>query len=100
MHEAEQGLFFVAGQSLENREGIDGKSDAIDERVPAMGAAGVDRAKIAHEKSMIAQGAEAFDLALADATAGGLECLEDGFGSHGLVEGDELAGFVAAGVAI
>ena len=47
VNETHQRLAFIAGQPLEDREGIDGEGQAIDERMPAVGGSGIDGAEIA-----------------------------------------------------
>jgi len=99
VHEAQERLFFVTGESLQDGQGIDGKGDAEDEGVPAMGGGFLDGAKVALEQAVIAQRAQPFELVLSYPAAGAGKGTQHWLIGHGLIEGDEFACFVPAGMA-
>src|SRR5882724_1076960 len=98
MNEAARGLTGVAEQSLAQGQRIDRQCQTINQGVPAVGLAAVNRRKIALHEAVVTQRAEALELALADAAARGSKVLEDGFAGELLVERDQLAQFIVRGV--
>src|SRR5258708_6565014 len=98
MNEAARGLMGIAEQTLAQGQGIDRQCQTINQGVPAVGLATVNRREVALHKPVVAQRAEALELALADAAARGSKVLEDGFVGELLVERDQLAQFIVRGV--
>ena len=98
LQEAAGGLLRVTDEPLSQGQRIDGEGQPIDQSVPAVGFAAFDGAKVSLDDALVAQRAQALQLALAGKAAGGGEILEHGFTGHLTVASDEFADFIAAGV--
>src|SRR5437016_1441670 len=76
------------------------RSHVYGKRLPAVGRAGLDGVEIALNDALIAERTQLLHLGLSDAPAGSGELLKFSFARKLLIEGDEFAQFVAAGMAM
>ncbi len=98
LNEPARSLARVAAEALAQRERVDGEGQAVDERVPAVGFALLNRGEVTLDETVVAQRAETLQLTVAHAAAGGRETLVERFVGQLAVIGDEFAEFVARGV--
>ena len=90
----------VADQALPEGQRKDAQRKAIHHGVPAVRVAMFHGREITLHHAVIAQGAQAADLPLADVATGGGEFLQFWCAGQLLVQRDELARFVADGVGV
>lgn len=90
----------VTEQSLAQRQGINREGEAVNECMPAVGFSVFNSREVSLHDALITQRSKFLQLCLADAAAWGGKIPEDGFTGEFLVERDEFAKFVTAGVSV
>ena len=85
-------------QALARRQGIESERDSVDDRVPAVGLAGLHGGEVSLDEAFAPHGPHGANVHVANAAAGLGKLPHHHLRGGGLIEGDELPAFAATGV--